>query len=154
MKNNLEKVFSFLLIGGLIFFYFSYNPEKKSEVLQSENISSVCINTKCISVDTAFTETEREQGLSGTDPIPKDHGLLFIFQEPDRYGFWMKDMNYPIDIIWISGEGRIVSTKEGATPESFPETFFSEEPSLYVLETLAGFVKENGIKIGDIVSFN
>ena len=80
--------------------------------------------------------------------------MLFEFAEPDFYGFWMKDMNYPIDIIWLSDDFRVVFIKENASPASYPETFMPSAPARYVLETAAGFSEKNNLKIGDKASFS
>ena len=58
-------------------------------------------------------------------------------------------MNYPIDIIWLDKEGLVVHYKENVSPDTYPESFASPEPAWFVVETNAGFVNDNGIKIGD-----
>ena len=83
----------------------------------------------------AITPKERQTGLSNRDSLPKDSGMLFLFDRPDIHLFWMKDMNFPIDIFWISEEGKIISIERQISPESFPATFTSSSPAKYVLET-------------------
>jgi uncharacterized membrane protein (UPF0127 family) len=63
----------------------------------------------------------------------------------------MKDMKYSIDIIWINGAGEIIDINEHVSPDTYPTTFYPPQPIRYVLETRDGFVREKGIKIGDIV---
>src|SRR5512136_601336 len=58
-------------------------------------------------VEVAQTPGTREKGLSGRTGLVDGQGMLFVFDKPDRYMFWMKDMLFPIDIIYIRG-GRIV----------------------------------------------
>src|SRR3989339_720000 len=77
--------------------------------------------------------------------------LFGIFNKIGVYHFWMKDMNFPIDIIWIGEDYKIVYIKENALPESYPEKFNPNQPALYVLEINAGMVSENEIKIEDFV---
>lgn len=97
------------------------------------------------------TSESRKRGLSGSEGLGPDEGMLFVFQEEGRYPFWMKDMNYPIDIIWIASGGRIVGFWEHAEPESYPRSFAPDEDALYVLEVVAGYVEAHGLKIGDTV---
>ena len=101
--------------------------------------------------EVADTEEKRRIGLSGREPLKEGQGMLFIFDKPDFYGIWMKDMNFPIDIVWIDEELNIVDVKSGAKPESYPETFRPAQKSLYVVETVAGLLRTNDIKIGDKV---
>ncbi|HEY0979871.1 MAG TPA: DUF192 domain-containing protein [Candidatus Paceibacterota bacterium] len=101
-----------------------------------------------IAVSIADSESERVQGLSNTDPLPKGVGKFFIFDTPEMHGFWMKDMRYAIDIIWLDAQMRVVSIKTGAAPESYPETFYPSAESLYVLEVPSGFSTAKSIEVG------
>ena len=99
---------------------------------------------------------DRVLGLSGREKLDENEGLLFIFDSPGIYPFWMKDMNFPIDIVWIgedSGEWRVVYIKKNAMPDSYPETFSPDKNAKYVLETVSGFFEKNNLKIGDTVEF-
>jgi uncharacterized membrane protein (UPF0127 family) len=80
--------------------------------------------------------------------------MLFVFPAETTPSFWMKDMRYPIDMIWIDASRQVVDSTENALPESYPDTTFSPRvPVRYVLEVPAGFFAEQGIMIGDTVSF-
>jgi len=76
-----------------------------------------------IKVDLALTEAQREQGLSGRQSLNENEGMLFVFDSPGNYPFWMKDMNFPIDIIWLSEDGSVIYIKKNALPESYPEAY-------------------------------
>jgi uncharacterized membrane protein (UPF0127 family) len=93
---------------------------------------------KIINVEIADDVLERTRGLSGRESLSEESGLLFVFEEPGQHGFWMKDMNFPIDILWFDEEKRLIYTEEDVSPETFPETFHAPEPSLYVLEVNVG----------------
>jgi uncharacterized membrane protein (UPF0127 family) len=104
----------------------------------------------------ADTPYERQLGLSGTTQLPEHIAKVFIFEESSRWGFWMKDMHYPIDMFWVAGDGSIVHIVPNASPESYPETFTPTEPALYVIETVAGFAEKHHITVGasiDITPF-
>lgn len=103
-------------------------------------------------VDVAQTPAQRERGLLGRAELGDNEGMLFVFDKPDYYSFWMKGMKFPLDIIWIDKELRVVGVVEKALPESFPQTFVPNVPVSYVLEVNAGFAGENGIRPGDSVS--
>lgn len=89
------------------------------------------------------------RGLSGQSEIAKDEGLLFVFPTNKRAGIWMKDMNFPIDVLWIDENMKVVSIKENFLPNSYPEIAYPSQDSKYVLEVLAGFVTTNKILLGD-----
>jgi poly-gamma-glutamate capsule biosynthesis protein CapA/YwtB (metallophosphatase superfamily) len=89
-------------------------------------------------VKQAKTDEERTKGLSGTDELPAGEGLLFAFDEPGRHGFWMKDMNYPIDILWFDSQFRLVHKELSVDPSTYPHVFYPDRNALYVLETRVG----------------
>jgi hypothetical protein len=95
-------------------------------------------------IEFADTSLERERGLSGRAVLPDDYGMLFVFPEPDLYGFWMKDMLVPIDIIWVNADGTIAGITESISPDTYPAAFFPPAPVPYVLEVRAGLSRERG----------
>jgi uncharacterized membrane protein (UPF0127 family) len=102
----------------------------------------------------ASTLNARELGLSFRDGIGDDEGLLFIFEKPDVYTFWMKDMKFSIDIIWLSEDGQVVHIEENVSPDTYPKKLFSNKPlALYVLELNAGQARKYGIYLGTRVGF-
>lgn len=111
------------------------------------------IGDAVIVLEIADSQTERVQGLSGRETLDPSTGLLFVFEKPEKIGIWMKDMLFPIDIIWINEQKKIIDIKTNVTPDSYPQAFFPKEKSLYVLEVNAGFVEKNAVRIGDAVMF-
>ncbi len=112
-------------------------------------VESMTIGNKEVLASIAKTWPERIQGLSDTPYLPKEVVKLFVFDSEAMHSFWMKDMNYAIDIIWLDKTGKVVYIQEEAAPESYPAAFVSDTLALYVVETVAGFVAENNIKVGD-----
>lgn len=100
-------------------------------------------------LEVADTTLLRARGLSGHAPLGKGEGMIFVFSEDDTYGFWMKDMLFPIDIVWLDAEHRIVDVKKDALPASYPEVFTPARPARYVVEIPAGFFEEHHLKMGD-----
>lgn len=126
------------------------NTNENESILQSKSYV-LKVGDISIRVDIANTPLLREQGLSGRQALPEDQGMYFVFDHPDFYQFWMKEMNFPIDIIWVSETMRIIDVTKDAPPSSFPKTFTSNAPAQYVLEVNAGFVERHGVNIGDQV---
>lgn len=144
----LKSIVQLIVITFVILFLFniSHQPELTS-------IKYVNIGDARVKVALAITERERMIGLSGKEFLDESEGLFFIFDKPDKYSFWMKDMNFPIDIIWLDQELEIVHIKNSAVPSSYPETYRSDTDALYVLEVVAGFVEKNNLKVGDTAAF-
>lgn len=105
----------------------------------------VKIDGVLFSVKIADTDEERGRGLSGSAGLAARGGMLFVFDENDQHGIWMKDMNYPIDILWISENYNIVSIKKNVQPDSYPQVFKNSKPARYVLELAAGSIDEYSI---------
>ncbi len=81
--------------------------------------------------------------------------MLFVFDKPGRYGFWMYGMKFPLDIIWIEESLRIVHIVENAQPcSNICETYEPPAEALYVIEVNAGFVEKYGLKVGDVVEID
>ncbi len=120
---------------------------------QAERTTTVSIGHKIIKAYVADTVELQEKGLSGRESIAFDQAMLFIFAVPASYGFWMKDMKFPIDIIWLDQSKRVIFIKTNVLPSSYPEIFVPNSPAKYVLETSAGFVGENNLKIGNEIYF-
>ena len=126
-----------------------------SLLLFSNDKTIIQINDISIQVEVSDTQNERTKGLSGKENLGNREGMLFVFDNEDLHGIWMKDMNFPIDILWINEDYEIVDIKENAKPESFPEIFYPKTKSLYVLEVNMGFLEKNNTELdGKIFFFN
>ena len=116
------------------------------------NSRTILLDGKIVRVTVADTDATRDKGLGGREGLAKDEGMLFVFDSDDKYGFWMKDMRFPIDILWLSSAGRIVDMRESVSLSTYPVVFEPIAPARYVLELPAGFAEVHNIKIGDEVA--
>ena len=115
----------------------------------------IVINDIKIKVELADTPKERSKGLSKRDKLPENQGMLFIYDTPGFYSFWMKQMQFPIDIIWIDENRQIIDISQNIpiqTDDSELITYTSKQPAQYILEVNARFVEKNNIEIGDSVN--
>lgn len=143
MKNFL--VISLLLISFLLLFNFLH---KKT--------SSVSINGKTFYVFIASSDDQKTKGLSIYDSLPLDKGMIFPFSKSDYYPFWMKDMSFPIDIIYIQNT-KIVDIFENVPAPSNNQQLLIYKPDKkanFVLEVNAGLSKKFNLKKGDSVRIN
>ncbi|MBI5133973.1 MAG: DUF192 domain-containing protein [Candidatus Taylorbacteria bacterium] len=100
------------------------------------------------------TDELRSKGLSVFSGLGENQAMLFSFERPGEWGFWMKDMRFPIDIVWVGEDMRIVSFEERVSPSTYPTTFFPKAPAVYVIELSAGTVGRIGAREGDAVSIS
>lgn len=149
------RTISYIASGLFILFIagaFMYVHGIPGQSLNTD-LSKVQIGTAQFNVEVAATPLLRAQGLSGREKLSGDSGMLFIFDEPAIYSFWMKEMRFPLDIVWIDKSLNVVDITRNALPESYPETFSPKTPAQYVLEIPGGVAEEKDIKAGDAVTF-
>ena len=110
-------------------------------------------------VEVADTRATQQQGLSGREPLAASTGMLFVFEEERFLTFWMKEMNFPLDMVWIDASCKVVDISRdvpipepGQTLADLP-TYGPETPARYVLEINAGASAAAGFGPGDTVAF-
>jgi uncharacterized protein len=137
----------------------------QAEILNSDeaktkslpNKVNVTINNVRLQADVALTTDEQAKGLSIKDNLEPNEGMLFPYEAPRILNFWMKDMKFPIDILWLNEEKKVVHIEESLQPCSplMPCPSYSPDvEAQYVLETVAGFSSANGITEGTSVEFD
>lgn len=117
---------------------------------------SATINKQTFSLSLAKKPKELEIGLSEKKSLPQNEGMLFIFEKSDYHSFWMKNMKFPIDMIFVN-KNRIVTIYQNVQPSKSKEEtlpiFKPEEPADKVLEINAGLSKKYNFKKGDKVKY-
>lgn len=116
---------------------------------------TVKISNTTFTVELATTTLAQARGLSFRKSLGENDGMLFVFKSPGVQNFWMKDMNFPIDIIWIGG-GHVLGFAENAAPQPGAalwqlKVYSSPDGTDKVLEVNAGTVAKDDIHIGDAV---
>lgn len=105
-----------------------------------------------IDIEIAENEAEQSKGLMYRPYMPDSVGMLFVFQDSKPLGFWMKNTQIPLDIIYVDSNRKIVSIQKNAKPYS-EENLPSLSPAQYVVEVNAGYVDQHGIAVGDVIQF-
>lgn len=118
------------------------------------NTWEVCREDTCRTVEVAKTEEERSIGLMWRDSMPKNHGMLFTFDEPKDWGFWMKNTLIPLDIIWLDSNFVVVDyvTMQPCTSDPCP-TAWPRSEALYVLELNANQAKNAWFEPGSVLRY-
>ena len=123
-------------------------------VFSTVKTSNLIVGTNKLTVETAKTSEQMQRGLCCRDSLAQHAGMLFVYEKPGDYRFWMKDTKIALDMYWINSQKKIVYIEHNVQPSSYPKTFGTEIPAQYILETNAGYAKSRNIKIGDAVNFN
>ncbi len=105
-----------------------------------------------ITVEMATTDASREKGLSERTSLPEGTGMIFTFGAPGRWGIWMKDMRFHIDIVWLDRKGKVITVEKNVAPETYPKIFVPESDAWYALELPAGETERYLIAPGDMIS--
>ena len=118
--------------------------------INSNNKTTIKINEQNIIAEIAKSDQERATGLMYRETLKPNHGMLFILENSDFHGFWMKNTLIPLDIIWIDEHKKIVDIKsvDPCVVENC-ETYFPKEKAKYVLEVNAHSLKG---KIGEKIT--
>ncbi len=111
---------------------------------------SISVGDKEIRVELALTPAQMARGLQRRRSLPPDEGMLFVYSQPVRSEFWMKDTLIPLSIAFIDGKGRILDIQE-MVPDDGSRRYRSPLPYLYALELNRGWFKKNGVGVGDRV---
>src|SRR3989344_6103570 len=125
-------VFALLLIAaGALLFTQKYLKEG-GELSFARKTSTIIIGGHSFKVVAATSQQEREIGLSKTKSLSGDQGMIFLFEKPDYYSFWMKNMKFPIDIIYINKDTIVTIHKNAEPPVNqidSPTVYNPTEPS-------------------------
>ena len=155
-------LFGIVLSGCFVFNVVSCKEDKK-EVKQTKvsfkkegtltlykaKIDSIIAN---VDIEIADSDYEIQTGLMYRSSMKKNQGMLFVFPDELPRSFYMKNTQFPLDIVFINGDHKIVSFQENAKPFS-EASLTSRYPAKFVLELNAGLVNEWGIKVGDSISY-
>lgn len=152
--NNLRRFLvafgGCVLVASLVFIVIV--ASRKSQVVSTQHPTrTLALNGRMITVEVVSSTADVQQGLSDRPSMTADRGMLFEMGVRGIYAFWMKDMHFPLDIIWIDGD-RVVEIAADLPPPGplgLPVTHTPGAEADRILEVNAGVAAEAGLKIGD-----
>ena len=151
MKKNFLLLILFVVVAVTWILFSAFSRKRVVE-----QRPQVIVGNATFNVEIADTVDKRARGLSGHAFLKENEGMLFLFNQPAIQNFWMKEMNFPIDIIWVRGD-RVIGFTENVPAPIIGETlpiYSSPEPVDRVLEVNAGLVRKYNIKINDKINLN
>ncbi len=146
MIKGSSTIFSLILLAFVVWAGWYYFYQNKTPRVTFSNGT-------VINVSVADTPEERTQGLSKRELLRDDEGMIFVFDTIERHPIWMKDMYFPLDIMWLDENFKIVDLVPNASVSSYPNNFVPRKSAGFVIEVNAGFTTRNNIKIGDTIVF-
>lgn len=166
MKKDLAIIVGlFVLIAALLIFGRGFTSvsligsgASSEQTVSKKGKVQLSVKTLNLDVTVAQSSSLRQKGLSKREFLPLTEGMLFVFEKTGRYSFWMKDMKFAIDIIWIDEANKIVQITKNVPPEprkkdSQLTVYKPDSEILYVLEINAGLSDFNNLEVGDTVNF-
>jgi uncharacterized membrane protein (UPF0127 family) len=120
-------------------------------IFSRKDSPTIRVGEKRFNLYVAETEVDKQIGLSKYEKISNNRGMLFVFDKPEYYPFWMKGMKFPIDIIYIKGDKVVTVIKDLKPENSDSIIYYPIAPSDKVLEINAGLAAEHGIDVGETV---
>ena len=152
---NLQKtIFISINVSLFIIQLFTFNQSFAEEIVYSHAIVTTSTGEE-IPIEVADTLKKRSLGLGKRTSLKKGWGMLFVFEKKKPHRFWMKDMQFPLDIIWLDNH-RIVHIIHNAQPANSrkePEVMTSPVPVNFVLEIAAGRAAKLRLKTGQRMKF-
>ena len=107
-------------------------------VVSEAGVQLSSASKKTYDLEFARTPPQEELGLSGRPCLPDNGALLFLFPTDDRFSIWMKDMLFPIDVIWLDSGKKIIKIEKNMQPSSYPKTYTPDTPARFVIELNKG----------------
>ncbi|MBI4059243.1 DUF192 domain-containing protein [Candidatus Microgenomates bacterium] len=151
--KQLALLFGLLVTIILLASWLTKNSGSLLKTNITPSLPQVKIGEKVIPVEIADTNDKRQKGLSGRNSLGENQGMLFALEQNSIPAFWMKDMKFAIDMIWID-DGKVVDiTKNVPVPAPKTKTeelirYRPQQPVDYVLEVNAGWVDQNNLQTG------
>ena len=156
LKKIIPPWFSFLFLFLMLLSSVAYKEIENVIAQEQKQNQTALVTVGGVNLITSLSTTPDAQskGLAIRDSLNENEGMLFIFETPQKYSFWMKDMKFPIDIIWINQDGKIVHIEKNLPPCVFLlpcPSYAPKDDSLYVLEVVSNFTNKFNINVGDPV---
>jgi len=156
LKKIIPPWFSFLFLFLMLLSSVAYKEIEYVLAQEQKQNQTALVTVGGVNLITSLSTTPDAQskGLAIRDSLNENEGMLFIFETPQKYSFWMKDMKFPIDIIWINQDGKIVHIEKNLPPCVFLlpcPSYAPKDDSLYVLEVVSNFTNKFDINVGDPV---
>ena len=150
-----------IVLGCAVFFVSRYDAKlfphdacpDSTMYTAKNNVFLTGSSVNSYNIEFAKTPSQQEMGLSKRQCLPKYGALVFLFPTDDKFGIWMKDMKFPIDVVWLDKDHKVVDVKKNMQPDTYPEVFYPKNDARYVLELNTGGADNIGASSGTPVQW-
>jgi len=133
-------IFAAILFAGIFLAFYHNKTELKTP-------------NKTYNLEVVSSQAQQEKGLGDRNSIDPNAGMLFIFSKPSVQCIWMKDMHFPLDIVWLSSAKQVLHIESNISPNTYPKTYCPQVNARYVIELNAGQTKAGEISNGITLKF-
>jgi uncharacterized protein len=155
VRNKIVWAIAGFIIFLILFVLFFTKPLSAPSGDTNSQMETISMrhNGGNILAEVVRTDQAKARGLGGRNAIGQPGAMLFVYSQPEKACFWMKDMNFAIDMIWIGADKKIIHIEENVSPRTFPESFCPDSPAQFVLELPAGKSRQLGLGPGEQLQF-
>lgn len=149
MKKKNKKIILLILILFLLIIFFIFKNKK-----EKYNFTTALVDNVEINLEIADDKAEHYLGLSFRESLHESSGMLFLFPQKEIRSFVMRDMKFPLDLVFIE-ENKIIDIYSNLPfAEADSKILYkSSLPVDKVLELNAGFCQQHNISVGDEINF-
>lgn len=146
--HNYWKIALLVLFGlFLVCMVIRVVTQRQKYTKEDQHCVRLQVESECVvSLEYARSAEQQIKGFSDRASTPANHGLMFVFLKSGEQCFWMKDMKFPLDIIWINSNKQIVHMEQNLSPDTFPTNYCPKVDAQYVLEINAGEAQKLGLQ--------
>lgn len=146
-KPKRKYVLAVILVGVALAIAISSMWPRPSEVV-------LRMSGRTYALEVARTPSQQEKGLGGRPSMPNDQGMLFTYNMSGRYCYWMEGMQFPLDIMWLDSDKRIIKIEQDLSPASYPKSYCpAGSNASYVIELNAGQATATHMHMGQQLEF-
>lgn len=152
MKRLKDRYIVYVIAGGVILLAIAATLIIVAQMVQPK--THLQLGDGVFDARIALTDTDRQKGLSGVTNLSETEALILVYNADSKWPIWMKDMDIPIDIVWLDQNKKVVDIIQNVSPsEGIDVTHIPRVKARYVVEFSAGIVKRKVIHIGSIATF-
>lgn len=107
--------------------------------------------TQTYGLEAVSSSEAMARGLGGRTSLASNGGMIFVYPNSAERCFWMKDMQFSLDILWVDTNRKVTHLEEGVSPKTYPRQYCAE--AKYVIELNAGEVRKNNLSVGSRLEF-
>lgn len=145
-----EIFLSAIFVSAILIFVWGGKAQNCNAIYHNDK--TIRVGSKQLKTEIVSTYFQEQTGLSGRACIAQDQAMLFDFGSLGYYPIWMKNMHFPVDMVWVNNDKQVVKLETNVFPFSYPKKFVNTQLARYVLELKSGQIRSLGIEEGTILN--